>query len=30
MKITSITPRMILDSRGYPTIEVDLMINETF
>lgn len=30
MKITTITPRMILDSRGYPTIEVDILIDDTF
>jgi enolase len=30
MKITSITARMILDSRGYPTVEVDMTIENTF
>lgn len=27
MKITHITPRMILDSRGYPTVEVDIVLD---
>lgn len=30
MKITSLTPRMILDSRGYPTIEVDIILDGSF
>jgi enolase len=30
MKITKITPRMILDSRGYPTVEVDITLNDTY
>ncbi len=28
MKIQSITPRMILDSRGYPTVEVDCVLED--
>ncbi len=30
MKITTITPRMILDSRGYPTVEVDIVLDNLF
>ena len=30
MKITSLTPRMILDSRGYPTVEVDIVLDGSF
>ncbi len=30
MKITKITSRMILDSRGYPTVEVDLLLEDTY
>ncbi len=28
MKIKTITPRMILDSRGYPTVEVDIVLED--
>lgn len=28
MKITNILPRMILDSRGYPTVEVDIILDD--
>lgn len=27
MKITNVIPRMILDSRGYPTVEVDIVLD---